>query len=263
MKTLNLKHLRARSKSGGFTLVELMIALLIGLFLTGGLLTLVFAMRRSTTTQSGLSQLQDDQRMGMSILTNAVQSAGYFPNPYANTAATFFLPTSVAPLFASGQSITGTHTSATVPDSLTVRFTTAGSATPLVKDNTINCAGQTSTTQTTWTNTFNIDTVNQVLQCVLSDGVNPATTLNLVTGVTNLQVQYGVPTQSTTPASSADSYITADLVTAGNLWSKVVSVKVTLTYVNPLKNQPGQATIGPTINFTRVITVMNNTGVDT
>ena len=263
MKSLTFKHLRSRRAARGFTLVELMIALLIGLFLTAGLLTLVFAMRRSTTTQNGLSQLQDDLRMGMSILTNAVQSAGYYPNPYLNTATTFFTTTTVAPIFASGQSITGTHINATTPDSLTVRFTTAGSATPLVKDNTINCAGQTSTTQKTWTNTFNIDPVNQVLQCVLSDGVNPATTLNLVTGVTNMQVLYGVPTLAATPASSADSYLTADLVTAGSLWPKVVSVKVTLTYVNPLKNQPGQTSIGTTINFTRVIAVMNNTGVNT
>jgi type IV pilus assembly protein PilW len=261
MKTLTLGHLRSRRATRGFTLVELMIALLIGLFLTGGLLTLVFAMRRSTTTQAGLSQLQDDQRMGMSILTNAVQSAGYYPNPFLNTASTFFLVTTVAPVFAAGQSITGTHTNATTPDTFTVRYTTAGTSAPLVKDNTINCAGQTSTTQKTWTQTFNIDTTNQVLRCVLFDGTTTST-VNLVTGVTNLQVLYGVQSSGSTPANSADCYMTADTITAA-LWPRVVSVKVTLTYVNPLKNQPGQSTVGTTIDFTRVITVMNNTGVDT
>jgi type IV pilus assembly protein PilW len=263
MNKLSLSFFRSRHAARGFTLVELMIALLIGLFLTGGLLTLVFAMRRSSTTQSGMSQLQDDQRMGMSILTNAVQSAGYYPNPFANTASTFFL--AAAPLVA-GQSLYGTHTSTTTAaDTLVVRYTTAGTATAGVKDNVINCAGQTSTTQKTWTQTFSIDQTNNVLQCVLSDGVNPSTTLNLVTGVTNLQVLYGVPTLPGTPASSADSYLTADQLTAAT-WPKVVSVIVTLTYVNPLKNQPGQSSAGAaittTINFSRVITVMNNTGVD-
>jgi type IV pilus assembly protein PilW len=263
MNQLSLTRMRSRHTAGGFTLVELMIALLIGLFLTGGLLTLVFAMRRSTTTQAGMSQLQDDERMGMSILTNAVQSAGYYPNPYANTASTFFL--AAAPLTA-GQSIYGTRV-AGVPDTITVRYTTAGSATALVKDNTINCAGQMSTTQATWTQTFQIDTTNKVLQCVLNDGVNPAKTLNLVTGVSNLVVLYGVKTAAGIAANSADTYLAGNVVQAANLWSNVVSVKVTLTYTNPLKNQPGQtsvgAAIGTTIDFTRVIALMNNTGVDT
>jgi type IV pilus assembly protein PilW len=265
MSNISLAHLRSRRAAGGFTLVELMIALLIGLFLTGGLLTLVFAMRRSSTTQAGMSQLQDDERMGMSILTNAVQSAGYYPNPLLNTALTFFPVTTVAPVFGTaGQSMTGTHTSATVPDTLAVRYTTAGSATANVHDNTINCLGQTSTTQKTWTQTFQIDTTNNVLQCVFNDGVNPNVTVNLVTGVSNLQVLYGIATTTTAP-STADSYVNATQIAAGG-WSKVVSVMVTLTYVNPLKNQPGQSSVGaaiqPTIDFKRVIALMNNTGVD-
>jgi type IV pilus assembly protein PilW len=264
MNKLSLRQLRARHAARGFTLVELMIALLIGLFLTGGLLTLMFAMRRSTTTQAGLSQLQDDERMGMSILTSAIQSAGYYPSPYVNTASTFFL--AAAPLVA-GQSIYGTHTNATTPDTLIVRYTTAGTATAGIKDNTINCAGQTSTTQKTWTQTFQIDTTNKLLQCVLNDGVNPAVTLNLITGITNLQILYGVQTGPGIAANSADCYMTADAVNTAGFWPKVVSAMVTLTYVNPLKNQPGQSSAGAaittTIPFTRVITLMNVTGVDT
>jgi type IV pilus assembly protein PilW len=258
MNPLSIKRFRSRRAAHGFTLVELMIALLIGLFLTGGLLTLVFAMRRSTTNQAGMSQLQDDLRMGMSILTNAVQSAGYYPNPLLNTAVSMFPP--VGTTFAPGQSITGTHTSAATPDTFTVRYATAGSNTALVKDNTINCAGQTSTTPATWTMTLQVDTANSVLQCVLSDGVNPNVTLNLVTGVTNMQVLYGVQSSTLTPTNSADSYMTASTIPAA-LWPNVVSMKITLTYANPLKNQPGQT--ATTIQFTRVITVMNNTGVDT
>ena len=267
MNKLSLTHLRKRRATGGFTLVELMIALLIGLFLTGGLLTLVFAMRRSSTTQAGMSQLQDDERMGMSILTNAVQSAGYYSNPLVNTAASMFPVTTTGTIFGTaGQSITGTHTSATVPDTLSVRYTTAGSATANIHDNTINCLGQTSTTQKTWTQTFRIDTTNKVLQCVFNDGVNPAVTVNLVTGITNFQVLYGIATNTAVP-STADSYVTANSIPAGAAgWPKVVSVVVTLTYVNPLKNQSGQSSAGlaitSTIDFQRVIALMNNTGVN-
>ena len=49
----------------GFTLVELMIALLIALFLIGGLVTLVGAMKITFANQNGLSQLQESERMAM------------------------------------------------------------------------------------------------------------------------------------------------------------------------------------------------------
>jgi hypothetical protein len=53
-----------------------MIAIALGLFLIGGLLTLVQAMRRTSTNQSGLSQLQDNERMAMQLITDVVQSTG-------------------------------------------------------------------------------------------------------------------------------------------------------------------------------------------
>ncbi|MEP6886243.1 MAG: prepilin-type N-terminal cleavage/methylation domain-containing protein, partial [Gammaproteobacteria bacterium] len=167
----------------GFTLVELMIAILIGLFLTAGLLTLVQAMKRTTTSQSGLSQLQDNQRLAMSLIANAVQSSGYFPSPLVNTAATIFPLTTVAPIFAAGQSMTGGHTSATVPDTIVMRYSTLGG------DNVMNCAGTTSAAPTTWTATLNIDVANQNLQCVLfNSATNITTTVQLVNGVTNMQI---------------------------------------------------------------------------
>jgi type IV pilus assembly protein PilW len=50
---------RRRRSQQGFTLVELSIAVLIGLFLLGGLLTLLQDMRRTFGAQNQLGQLQD------------------------------------------------------------------------------------------------------------------------------------------------------------------------------------------------------------
>jgi len=72
----------------GFTFVEIMVALALGLFLIGGLLTLVQAMRRTATNQSGMSQLQDNERMAMQLITDVVQSTGYYTSPLTNSAAT-------------------------------------------------------------------------------------------------------------------------------------------------------------------------------
>jgi len=85
-------------------------------------------------------------------------------------------------------------------------------------------------------------------------------TVQLVSGVTQLQVYYGVQTNPGVSNGSADTYLDANAVTAGNYWGNVISVKVTLTFVNPLYgNLAGQSTVNTpkTITFTRVIDVMN------
>jgi hypothetical protein len=58
-----------------------------------------------------------------------------------------------------------------------------------------------------------------------------------------------------------DTYLDANGVTAGNYWGNVISVKLTLTYVNPLSGLPGQ--VATTVPFTRVVDVMQKTGVTT
>jgi type IV pilus assembly protein PilW len=87
-------------------------------------------------------------------------------------------------------------------------------------------------------------------------------TVSLVPGITGMSVLYGVESGNGTATNSVDAYITADLVTAGNLWPQVRSVQVTLTFVNPMAGQPGQ-TANPTVSFTRNIAVMYKTGVTT
>ena len=54
----------------------MMVAIALGLFLVGGLLTLVQAMSRSNTNQAGLSQLQDNERMAMQLVTDVVSRWG-------------------------------------------------------------------------------------------------------------------------------------------------------------------------------------------
>jgi type IV pilus assembly protein PilW len=251
-------------KSRGFTLVELMIAILIGLFLTAGLLTLVQAMKRTSVTQSGLSQLQDNERMAMTLIADVIQSAGYYPQPTLNSAAVL-MP--VAGAFTQGgQSIVGAVApNMPVPgDSISVRYVTGGTNAPL-NDSTINCTGNPAAVQTLFVNTFQLaaGTVAGTygLVCVLG----AAAPVHLVTGVTNLQILYGVQTNPAVSNNSADTYLDANGVTAGPYWNKLISVKVTLTFVNPLYGTlPGQTTNTPqTIVFTRVVDIMNKTGVTT
>jgi len=277
---------RATLRQGGFTLVELLIAVVIALFLSAGLLTLVQAMKAGASTQNGLSQLQDNERMAMTLISDVVQQAGYFPNPMVNQAATEF-PTSAAPVSFAGQTWSFTFPGQALvgagafadpappagpSNSLTVRYATAGTVVlpPALPDNIINCTGNTSAVPTTFTNTFSLVADADVpgtydLVCSLQDSANPGNdaVVSLVSGVTQLQVLYGVQSNTSVSNGSADCYLDAAGVNAGSYWQNVVSVKVTLTFVNPLwgtlagqNENPGTP---PTIAFTRVIDVMNKT----
>ena len=266
-------YLRARSQRG-FTLIELMIAVTIALFLSAGLLTLVQAMKATAGAQSGLSQLQDNERMAMTLIADVIQSAGYFPNPLLNTAAIEFpaAPANgLAPAFtAPGQSIVGAgNYNDALPvnpsNSVTVRYGTGGMTVvpPAIPDNIVNCTGNSSAGATMFTNTFTLLADPSIpgtydLVCQLSDSAaGTTTTVYLVSGVTQLQIYYGVQTNSGVTTGSVDTYLDGNHVTD---WSKVVSVKVTLTFVNPLYgNLAGQlrSNTPQTIAFTRVIDVMN------
>jgi type IV pilus assembly protein PilW len=238
-----------RCKERGFTLIELSVALLIGLFLLGGLLTLVQDMRRTFGAQSSMSQLQDSQRLAMTLIADVVQAAGYFPDPASDTLVSSF--PAAAPFVQAGQAIAGTRNAAAPGDTITVQFRTQ------LNDGVINCTGNTNTVAPllTFVNQFSVDAAGN-LNCVL----NNAAAVPLITGVQNMQILYGVKTNFAVVNNTVDSYLRADQVTAGNNWSNIISVKVTLTFTNPLaQGQPGQPA---TIPFTRVVTVMARGGVN-
>jgi type IV pilus assembly protein PilW len=243
----------------GFTFVEIMVAIALGLFLIGGLLTLVQAMRRTATNQSGLSQLQDNERMAMQLITDVVQSTGYFTNPLVNTAASSFVIGTYGPATFTygGQALLGNYT-AGIPDVITNRYQTAGTA---VGDNAINCTGNASNTPASFVNQITVDPASNSLTCTLWINNNQQPTVALVPGITGMSVLYGVESGNGMATNSVDTYLTADLVTAGNFWPQVRSVQVTLTFVNPMFGQPGQTS--PTVTFTRNIAVMYKTGVST
>ncbi|HEX3847342.1 MAG TPA: PilW family protein [Steroidobacteraceae bacterium] len=230
----------------GFTLVELMVALAIGLLVTVGILTLLGAMRRTSTSQTGLSTLQENQRIAMSLITDMVQTAGYYPNPVTNSPTTFFTSVSTPTTMASGQFIAGADSTS---DTLYVRYATSGT------DYVIDCSGNTYSVGSQTTLTSSLSVVNGYLQCVLNGG----TAIQLVSGIQSMQILYGVESKPGSTNNSVDAYVTATNVPD---WTKVLTVKVTLYFVSPLYGQPGQSTVPQYIPFTRVITLMNKTGVD-
>ena len=251
------QSLRQAARQRGLTLVEIMVAMAISLFLIGGLLTIVQSTRKTYSSQNQLAQLQDNERLAMTLLGDVIQAAGYFPDPTTNT-VTGALPVvasayPLGPFATAGQPITGTTSVALAGDRIIVRFLTAPN------DGMINCTGSSNTTAANamYTNAFRVATIGGVsyLTCAL----NNAAAVPLVAGVQSVKFLYGVKTDFTADNGAVDSYLKASEMTAAN-WNNVISVSVTLTFVNPLAGQPNQPA---TIAFQRVVSVMNRAGVKT
>lgn len=258
---MNINHTHAVRRlpchQQGFTLVELSVALLIGLFLLGGLLTIVQDMRRTFGNQNQLSQLQDSERLAMTMIADVIQAAGYFPDPTLNTIQSAF--PQALPFVQDGQAIAGTRNIAAPGDSIYVQFNTAPN------DGVINCTGGTNGTgaNKTYVNQFSVDNrgellcrLNNLPAVVLIGGPLPGPVQ-----VKNLQILYGVKTNFAIADNNVDSYLYANQMVPIN-WFNVICVKVTLTFDNSklAASQPGQPL---TIPFTRVITVMGRGGANT
>ena len=227
------------------TLIEVMIAITVAMFLLMGVMSILSGTRAATQTQRQLAQLQDSERLAMTVITDVIQAAGYYPDPTVNVPATL-MPVS-APFAVAGFGLAGTST-LSGPDTISVRYATQ------VTDGAINCVGTstTSATPVTFVNTFSLDAANQNLQCQFNGGGQVA----LVNGITNLRIWYGVNTGVATGQQCADKYLRASEVTTVNKWGNVCSVKVELTFANP-------ASPANPVKFTRVIAVMNTAGANT
>ena len=243
----------------GFTLIELMVTVAIALFLIGGLLVTVQNVRGAYNNEQALSQLQDQQRFALTVLGDVIQAGGYFPDP-VNWQPANSLPATGN--YAAGQAFWGTHAAAA--DTINIRYRTQG------QDQVILCDGSTNTAAATTTrlyvNTFTIlaaagNTPAQLL-CTLTDGTTAANidlNVSLVNGVQNMQIYYGVKRNAVPADYNVDTYLQANQMNAAD-WGNISSVRVILTFTNPLCTPACPGGQPATIRFERVIEVMARAG---
>ncbi len=112
-------------------MIELLIAMTVALFLIGGVLKIVQSTRSTFGDQNALAQMQDNQRLAMTFMTDVIESAGYYPNPLVNSADSVF--PLVGTTFVATQTISGTTNPSPVGDTVTVRYG-SGNA-----ENVFNC----------------------------------------------------------------------------------------------------------------------------
>jgi type IV pilus assembly protein PilW len=260
----------------GYSLIELSVALVVALFLLAGFFSILQSTRKTSNSQSQLAQLQDNERIAMTMITGVVEAGGYYPNPDFNTidaelpASGVFTQTGQVVYGAANGTVDLATGTADFGDKLTVRYNADA------KEDVIDCKGTTNADKTSavsYVNQFLImqdsATTPPYLACT-TDGTHFA---KLVNNVSKMEISYGVSTAATvanTTGVPVDTYFsTADMTTNAKtnpiLWTNVFSVKVKLTLINPLASQPGQPTVpgqAATIPFTKVIGIMSRVGVD-
>ncbi|MDE2081848.1 MAG: PilW family protein [Burkholderiales bacterium] len=235
------RHAATRALQAGFGLVELMVAVTIGLFVVTGVGVVFLNFRQAFSTQDALAQLQDNERLALTLLGSTIESAGYFPNPVLNTATTL-LPAASGSYgtLAAGQAVVGT--SAAAGDTITTRFATSSG------DGLLNCLGQTNTSGGTqvFMNTFSLAASGDLL-CSTDGGT---TTNPIVGNVSSFSVLYGVDTNG---LGTAYSYLPASAVTAAQ-WRLVRTARIAIAFKNPFAGQSGQP---PTVSWTQIISLLN------
>jgi type IV pilus assembly protein PilW len=251
----------------GFTLLELMIAMTIGLFLAAGLITVVQTNKVVFLNQNQLEQMQDSQRMAMTMMTDVIQSAGYFPQPWSNSqgggntlSGTLLAASGTFGTFSDTQAITGQFNAAPPGDTITVRYMTAP------QDGILNCSGLSNTNAVGGANVLYYNTFAVVpgpngtggqLDCTVTVGGTP-TVYQLVNGVTSLSVMYGVKTLLGAPGNNVDTYKNASQMSPTD-WQNIISVQILLTFLNPLYTGAGQGQ-QQFITIQRVVDIMSQAG---
>jgi type IV pilus assembly protein PilW len=74
---MKFQHRLHRKKNQGFTLIEILVAMFIGLFLIAGILQIFINSKQSYRTQEALARLQESGRFALDFLDHDIRMAGY------------------------------------------------------------------------------------------------------------------------------------------------------------------------------------------
>lgn len=195
-------------KQKGLTLVEIMIAMVIGLVIMGGVIKIYTSSKAAYNLQSGMSRMHENARFALDILSMHISMAGYTQSITA----------------AYGISSTNSKENESVNSALgfTKENLTASDVIEVSYQAPTDCAG--NATSGVAINRFYIS--NTDLVCLGNGSVTPEV---MIEGVENLQILYGEDTDND---DVINRYVSASNVT---LWNSVKSVRIAIL-VNTVQN---------------------------
>jgi type IV pilus assembly protein PilW len=185
----------SRAGQRGFSLVELMIGLTIGLLLLSALAYFFLGSRQVGRTHNDMSRMQESGRTALYILGAPIRQAGARASPLVAF---------------SGTPLTGTEGGGN-PDAITVSYE--------VQDGgEADCMGNTVASGTV-TYVFAVDAVHHTLTC--SNGAVGAVPVVVMDNIDDMQIMYGIDTNGD---GAIDSYQTA----TGLVPAQVAAVRISL-----------------------------------
>lgn len=249
------------SRQNGLSMIELMVAVVIGLFIILGLSQIFLSMYSTSQSQSTLFQYQNNQRTAITSLINQVQLASYF----AQTPTSVSFGSTVLPAvtnadgstFIAGTGIVEPYgASAKTTDTLNIYYQTNGI------DNIYNCQGGVAAitspvTYVTYINSFSVNSSNQLVCTVTTNGVGkPSTAQVLADNISSMTILFGVDTTgSGGVTNTTNAYLTAAKMTAA-MWPNVRAVQITLNFCTPNPLVPALTNCSTTTPWVQTINVM-------
>jgi type IV pilus assembly protein PilW len=229
----------------GIGLVEMMVAITIGMVMVLGLAQMFVSMKNTAVLRDKLSSVQSNERVAMMFMETSLRGAGYNPSPTVSGINVAFPAAGV--FTTAGQALYGTGTG-TAPhtDTLSVRFYASTNATGQQGCSPTLSAGH------LYTDVFSVNTASNYLVCTETDNTTGTTAapINLISGVTGMDTLYGIDTYGVTTSSknvSVTEYLPPNSV--GSYWgsvsmwnysSSIKTITITLYFANPLAGQAGQ-----------------------
>jgi len=215
----------------GFTLIEMMAALLIASVMLAAMYQNFIVTHRTYQLLEGFSLLQENARFSSDLLARTIRMTGFRNDPGVNMDSVFPANNNAALVhgFAAGQLVAGENNNAAADtildgsDSISIRYQSDALGS--------NCVGTPVAAGNVSVNIFYVDTTH-TLQCkpieldAAGAAVGGTASKPLIEGVEDMQILYGVDNNS---SKTADTYLNAAEMAAGD-WPNVVSVRISVLY---------------------------------
>ncbi|ROO25520.1 PilW family protein [Salinisphaera orenii] len=197
--------------ASGFSLVELMVALVVGLLLLAGVLQILLSNRQSFDAQRATAHVQENARLAAFVLEHSIAHAGYYVE-LDDSVDTIFPQKSGTPGYSTGAAIAAEADTHGDSDTLRLRFESAGG----VRD----CRGREVGTSGNPKDTdfeFYVNDDEALICRIVGGDAQP-----IVENVERFEVRYGLDTDG---EDGVDRYVSE---LDGTLAGDVLSVRVQL-----------------------------------
>ena len=207
--------LASKNRQSGMTLIEIMVALVISLFLLAGLLQMFIATRQSAKVQENLSRVQENGRFGIEYINRIIRQAGY------RSGTSILNGFSFKEKFKTNQADGSDNDGYNDSDTITARFEGEN----IDQGEVRNCLN-TKIVSTVALPVISIDTLSvnnsNNLQCqAITPAGGSAETQPILENVENMQILYGRKINNNV------AYVSASDI-GNNDWDDVFSVRVSL-----------------------------------